>query len=86
MTLYYFHDLLKEDGIYILEDLHTFVWDNIENSPLYSLVFNRPFRYLTAVENDILKANIKTATTWNHYNELSPFCKSSITSILTFNK
>lgn len=84
LTLYKFHDLLKPNGIYILEDLHTFVWGNKEESPLYSLVFNEKFAYLSETENTKLREKIKTVNIWNHYNKKSPFCKSSITSIITF--
>lgn len=84
LTLYKFHDLLKPNGIYILEDLHTFVWGNKEESPLYSLVFNEKFSYLSETENTELREKIKTVNIWNHYNKKSPYCNSSITSIITF--
>lgn len=86
LTLYYFSDLLTENGIYILEDLHTWVWSNIENSPLFSLAFNKPFTCLTPEENNILKNRISTSTIWSNFNEKSPSCSASITAILTMNK
>lgn len=85
LTLYYFSDILTENGIYILEDLHTFVWDEMEHTPLYSLVFNKPFYYLTNEENDILKERISTSTIWSNFNKKSFCCGSSITCVLTMN-
>lgn len=85
LTLYYFSDILTENGIYILEDLHTWVWDEFERSPLYSLAFNKPFYYLTNEENAILKERISTSTIWSNFNKKSCYCGSSITCVLTMN-
>jgi hypothetical protein len=84
LTLYKFHDLLKPNGIYILEDLHTFVWGSKVESPLYSLVFNERFAYLSDTENDELREKINTVNIWSFYNKKSPYCNSSITSVITF--
>jgi hypothetical protein len=76
--------LLKPNGIYILEDLHTFVWGSKVESPLYSLVFNERFAYLSETENTELREKINTVNIWNFYNKKSPYCHSSITSVITF--
>ena len=79
------HDLLKEDGLYIIEDLHCYEWEeeHKEGSIIQSLIFNESFRGLSEEENDHLRSRIDTVQIWSRNNEKSKFYnKKSITSII----
>ena len=69
VSFYYLNDLLNEDGVYIIEDLHTFVWDDIEKSPLYSLMFDKPFCVLSKEESDILHSKIDNIQIFGRKND-----------------
>jgi hypothetical protein len=83
-SFYCLHDLLKKDGVYIIEDLHTYEWDDVNNSPLYSLIFNTPFTYLSPEESDYLYNKIDTVQIWAKTNINLKYVKNnkSITSAI----
>lgn len=85
-SMLYLYKHLKEDGIYILEDLHTHVWANEKSqSPLYFLNFyNDPLSYITLQESNELKEHIDTTTIFLRKNPKGLFNPYSITSIITF--
>ncbi len=85
LSFYYLHDLLKEDGLYIIEDLHSWSWNDMENSTLYSLMFTKPFVFLSAEESEILHSRINTVQIWlkNNDRAISNPQKTSITSVIT---
>jgi hypothetical protein len=85
ISFFMLHDLLKEDGFYIIEDLHCYEWeeDYKEGSIMQSLIFNESFRGLNEDENDYLRSRIDTVQIWSRNNEKSDFnIKKSITSII----
>lgn len=87
-----FHDLVKKDGIYIIEDLnYSLIWSDPENSPLYFLNFLSENVMLTNEEYSELKNKIENVTIFNRRNEATDsmrerFGGRSITSIITFEK
>ena len=87
-----FHDLLKSDGIYIIEDLnYSLIWEDPEDSPLYFLNFLDENIMLTKEEYFELKTKIKDVIIFNRKNETTDTMKEkfggrSITSIITFEK
>lgn len=83
-TLFWLHNHLTENGIYILEDLHTYMWDKQQNSPLYFLNFWDPNDYLTPAQKYILFDRLIDEIVIHRKNENSNYCKRSITSILRF--
>lgn len=84
-TLFWLHNQLNTNGIYILEDLHTYSWDKLTNSPLYFLNFwNKDNEYLTNEQYDILRNSIKDETIIHISNPKNQYGGFSITSILTF--
>lgn len=84
-TLYWLHNKLTTNGIYIIEDLHTYSWDKLSNSPLYFLNFwNRDNEYLTPAEYDALRNSIKDETIIQISNPENKYGGLSITSILRF--
>lgn len=83
-TLFWLHNHLTESGIYILEDLHTYMWDNRNNSPLYFLNFWDQNDYLTTGQKYILFDRLIDEIVIHRKNEKSNYCKRSITSILRF--
>lgn len=87
ISFYYLNDLLKEDGVYIIEDLHTYVWDDIEKSMLQNLIFNKPFKGLTEEESDMLHSKIDTFQIFGRKNETIPqFNNVSLTGVITLKK
>lgn len=93
VTLYELCDCAKkENGIYILEDLHTniskdthFLCDiNYEDTPLFSLVFKEHNKFLTNTENDFLFSKIKDVNVYSRHNYRNGIKNRSITSIITF--
>lgn len=87
-----FHDLLKEGGIYIIEDLnYSLIWTDPENSPLYFINFQQENIMLTNEEYAELKSKMKDIVIFNRKNESTDTMKEcfggrSITSIITFEK
>lgn len=85
-TLYWLYNHLTDNGIYILEDLHTYMWDNdVKNSALYFLNFwNKDNRYLTPNQINELFSHLKDIQLIHIHNDKTNYCKRSITSILKF--
>ena len=92
VTLSKLHKTVGENGLYILEDLHTSTWEtkNYANAPLTYLSFfgflNSP--YLDENENNELKKSIKDVQILNiktSGNFNMEYRQRSITSIITFN-
>lgn len=83
-TLLYLYKNVKDDGIYILEDLHVSM-DKRGNSPLYYLMFNDKLNFMSDEEHNELKRSIKDVTIYSRNNERSNYEHKSITSIITFN-
>lgn len=82
-TLFWLHKQLNYNGIYILEDLHTWHWDKTTNSPLYLLNFwNNDNEYLSKDQYDELKEAIKDETIIHIKNPNNQYGGFSITSIL----
>lgn len=83
-TLYWLHSRLTDGGIYILEDLHTYMWDVQNQSPLYFLNFWDTNKYLTDGQKNEMFDKLIDETIIHRRNEKSPYCGRSITSILRF--
>lgn len=83
-TLFWLHSHLEENGIYILEDLHTYMWDKQNNSPLYFLNFWDPNDYLTPGQKYTLFDRLESEVVIHIRNPKSSYCGRSITSILKF--
>ena len=86
ISFYYLNDLLSEDGIYIIEDLHTYVWeDDWGKSPMYSLVYTMPFSYLTTEESYELHSKINDFRIFGRKNDNVALYEnaSSLTCIIT---
>lgn len=83
-TLLYLYKNVKDDGIYILEDLHVSMNKRV-NSPLYYLMFNDKLNFMSDEEHNELKKSIKDVTIYSRNNERSNYEHKSITSIITFN-
>jgi hypothetical protein len=84
-SLLYLYKHVNEYGIYILEDLHTWVWESQTfNSPLYFLNFYNFPSHLLAHERNELTEAIKNVNINIRQNKKSPYCKHSITSIIEF--
>lgn len=87
-----FHDLLKKDGIYIIEDLnYSLIWVDPEHSPLYFINFLDKNIMLTDEEYNELNSKIKDVIIYNRKNISTDSMKTkfggrSITSIITFEK
>lgn len=84
-SLLYLYKSLSETGIYVLEDLHTYNWGKIADSPLYYLLFYGDNSFLTKEENYELQNAIQEVTIHSRKNIRSPYCGHSITSIIRFN-
>lgn len=84
-SLLYLYKSLSETGIYVLEDLHTYKWGRIIDSPLYYLSFYGDNSFLTKEENYELQNAIQEVTIHSCKNSRSPYCGRSITSIIKFN-
>lgn len=88
------HDLLSEDGIYVLEDLHYSRLQGDEyakNSPLYFLTFLFPSPTIGKEENDELISKIKDVQIFSRKNNSTKdmrewFGGRSITAVITFEK
>ena len=84
-SLYYFKNSLKEDGLYILEDLHTSLsWGNIEESPLYFLNFYSDIKVLDKEKLDEISNQINDIKIYLRNNPNGTIKKRSITSIIRF--
>lgn len=89
ISLAYLFDLVKDDGMYILEDLHMNFYrycnnnDNF-NTPLYCLPFRLPTKHLTHEENVRLMNAIDTVNIWCYHNLKGTYNNQSITSIIKF--
>lgn len=86
-----FHKLLKQDGIYILEDIHySRLYSDMENSPLFFLNFLTPNVQLTEEENKELIDKIKDVQIYSRKNNSENMVKEyggrSMTAIITFEK
>ena len=87
-NLYWLNELLSEDGIYIIEDLHPHANDtNLSTNPIGLLCFNKHSDYLTESENKELIDKIKTVEILiNDDSECERHGSGSITSIIQFKK
>ena len=84
-TLIGFFDLLTEDGIYIIEDIHSNILDpDNKNCPLKCLPFRQHTEYLTDEENDLLLSKLDKVMIYSRKNNSCPYYGTSITAILTF--
>lgn len=83
-TLYELMPFMNVGGIYIIEDLHTHVWEDPKYSLLYSLMFNQRYQYLTESESDEIKESIDGVEIYTKHNPFEDLCKTSMTSIITF--
>jgi predicted O-methyltransferase YrrM len=89
--MYGLHSLLKEDGIYIIEDIHfSRLFDDPENSPLFFINFLTPNVMYTEEENNEMINKIKDVQIFsrkNHAFEMdSRWMGRSMTSVITFEK
>lgn len=87
ISLINFMKTLKNNGIFIIEDLHTSYDDrnnNLKDNPLYFLnFFNKNIYFNSEKEYEAIKNSIKDAILYNRYNAKNPY-ERSITSIITF--
>lgn len=93
ITLYHLHELLKPDGVYIIEDVHSnFNWYFVKEGEitlLEMLAYSIPTNVLTKEEYDKLIDNIKDYTIKfipNKRDEMSAFRNCSITCVIKFKK
>ena len=86
LSLYYMKDLLRSGGIYIIEDLHTFSWeDDITYSTLYGLLFGKNLKYLSAQENQEIFNSIANITYWDNFIKGNKDeYQTSMTCVITF--
>lgn len=85
-TLGWLWNHINKDGIYILEDLHTYMWDQLNFSPLYFLNFwNRDNQYISAEQFNDLYEHLDDVMIFHRRNKNTNYCGRSITSILRFN-
>lgn len=83
VSLYELYPMLKKDGIYILEDLHTSLWEyNTYDSTLDFLVKMNHTQYLNDDETKTLKNAINDKIIYFHSNPNNS--TGSITSVITF--
>ena len=86
-SLLIFMNYLTDNGIYILEDLHTSIsWGEQNISPLGFLCLNNKPPCISDDEYNSLNSKIKNVEIFIHFNKRSNFKQRSITSIITFNK
>ena len=87
-TLLAYHNLVRTDGIYIIEDLHTNIdrtWGDFEDSPLNYLITKKKSNFISVEQYLELNDIIKCATIFRRTNEKGSCEKASITSILKVN-
>ena len=86
-SLLYLIDAISNDGIYIMEDLHTsLVWGDVNDSPLHFLNFLKKPSFYTEEEYKKVSERIKDVTVFNMYNPRGICNSRSITSVITFKK
>lgn len=86
-SLLIFMNHLTDNGIYILEDLHTSItWGDQITSPLAFLCFNNKPEYISDEEYNLLNNNIDNIKVFINVNKTAGSADRSITSIITFNK
>ena len=83
-TLLYTYKHLKEDGKYILEDLHTHGRGYVDDSPLYFLTFWNNPKILLTKDIEELKSVIDTSTIFVRNNPKSVLNGTSVTALITF--
>lgn len=90
--LYGLNKLLKEDGIYIIEDIHfSRIWDqNPIETPLYFVTFLNEVPFYSHDKYKELKNKIQDVILYSHKNESTEDMKyywggRSMTALLTFN-
>ena len=86
LSLYMGHKLLKPNGIYIIEDLHTNLYEQKDGYPLHSLIYGENMCGLTNEENDELTKKIDNFEIFVNHNEKvgDIFGNKSITSVIKF--
>ena len=87
-SLLIFMNYLKDNGIYILEDLHCNIlgtYGEPLDSPLNFLCFNNKPSYITDEEYKLLNNKISDIKMFINFNKKSEFKNRSITSIIAFN-
>lgn len=89
--IYGLHGLLKENGIYVIEDIHfSRLFSDPENSPLFFINFLMPNVMLTEEENKELIDKIKDVQIFSRKNHAFEMDENwggrSMTSVITFEK
>lgn len=80
-TFLYLYKNLNKDGIYIIEDLHTGLYDK-QNSPLYYLLFKDKLYFMTDEEHAEFINAIDDVTIYSRNNPKGAFMNQSVTSII----
>ena len=83
-TLYWLYNRLSDGGIYILEDLHTYMWDEERHSPLHLLNFWDDNKFLSQEQRRELYDHLVDCTIIHRRNRGTDYCGRSITSVLRF--
>lgn len=84
-SLFSLYKKLKHNGKFILEDLHTYIWGDEQDSPLYFLNFLKPNKYVNQQQLDDFRKDLKSSIIYVHNNEYSRHGNhSSLTSMLSF--
>lgn len=85
-SLYYFKDYVKDDGIYIIEDLHTSLLNPgmMTDSTLFFLDFAEDTCWLTEEQNKEIKDAINYVIIFNRNNPRGYANDRSITSVIKF--
>ena len=84
-TILYLHNSLRENGIYIIEDLHCGLFFR-QQSPLYYLMFKDKLPFMTDEENTEIEGIIDDVIVYANRNPKSAYDKQSVTSIIKFKK
>lgn len=88
-TLLAYHSFVKENGIYIIEDLHLNLfgdWGKYTDSPLFYLTTKQKPGILSLEQYLELNDCINHITIFKIHNNRCRFNQQSITSLLTLNK
>ena len=84
-SLFSLYNKIKPNGKFILEDLHTWSWENEQDSPLRFLNFLVPNKYVNSDQIDEFRKHFISSTIYVHYNEKANFGnKTSSTAMITF--
>lgn len=84
-SLFSLYNKIKPNGKFILEDLHTWSWENEQDSPLRFLNFLCPNKYVNNEQIKEFREHFNSSMIYVHYNERAKYGnKTSSTAIISF--